>query len=254
MGTALGLVGLLSIGAVMWLAGKYVPRLDGWVEGAGAWAPVVYLAVCLVAGVLMVPGSATKLAAGALFGLGQGMVWGFLGAVLGSVAAFTVARFSRRSWLQQRLERLPRLQAFDHSVADDGRRIAILVRLSPLIPFNVLNYALGFSRVRARDYLLASFGMIPSIWLYVYSGQVARDLAEASGGGGGKAWWEWLVIAVGLGATVWVTTIVGRKASAAVRMAPEEAEAAATGLEGAPAEGARSPALDDGADSPRDPG
>ena len=132
----------------------------GWVREAGAWAPALYLGVCLLAGVLMIPGSATKLAAGALFGLAEGMVWGFAGAVLGSVAAFAVARLGGRSWLRERIERQPRLRAFDRSVGDDGRRIALLVRLSPLIPFNVLNYALGFSRVRTRDYLLASFGML----------------------------------------------------------------------------------------------
>jgi len=212
-------VAVAAIGAVMWGAGTYVPRLDGWVREAGAWAPALYLGVCLLAGVLMIPGSATKLAAGALFGLAEGMVWGFAGAVLGSVAAFAVARLGGRSWLRERIERQPRLRAFDRSVGDDGRRIALLVRLSPLIPFNVLNYALGFSRVRTRDYLLASFGMLPSIWLYVYSGQVARDLAATAGGTGrAKPWWEWVVIAVGLGATVWVSVLVGRKATAAMGM------------------------------------
>lgn len=200
----------------MTYAGGTLPQLDPFVRSLGPWGPVAYLAICTVAGVLLVPGSVTKLAAGALFGLGSGLVWGFVGAVLGSVAAFFVARTGRSRWLERRLRELPRLAHFDRSVAEDGLRIALLTRLSPVVPFNVLNYAFGFSRIRARDFLVASVGMLPSVWLYVLSGEMARAIVIAPEVSGPTPWWKWTILGVGLVATVLASVLIGRKAREAL--------------------------------------
>lgn len=199
----------------MTLAAGALPRLDPLVRDLGPWAPVVYLALCAIAGVLLVPGSVTKLAAGALFGLGPGLVYGFAGAMLGSLTAFGVARLGRRTWLEARLQSLPRLAYFDRSLARDGLRIALLTRLSPLIPWNALNYAFGFSRVSLRDFLVAGLGMAPSVWLYVLSGQMAREVVLESASAP-QPWWEWALLALGLVATIAATVLVGRKARAAL--------------------------------------
>lgn len=196
----------------MWLAAEHVPALDAFLTDLGPWKIPAYLGLCAVGGVLMVPGSATKLAAGAIFGLAEGMVWGFAGAVLGSVAAFGVARAMRHTWLEKRLRAMPRLAHFDELVAEDGGRVVLLVRLSPLLPFNVLNYALGFSRVRFAQYALGSIGMIPTIWLYVYSGDLVRSVGEARE----KPWWEWAILVVGLVATVVATRVLALKAKEAL--------------------------------------
>jgi len=171
----------------VWLAAEHVSRLEGWIDGFGAWGPVVYVAT-----------------------------WGFLGAAAGAVAAFYVARLGRRTWIEERLTGLPRMQRFDRSVARHGRRIVLLMRLSPLVPFSILNYALGLSRVRARDYIVATPGMFPSILLYVYSGDVAREVVEAAGGRVDKPWWEWVILAVGLVATVAAAHLLGKKAKQAM--------------------------------------
>lgn len=217
-----------ALGVIMWLGGEHVPRLDSWIEGFGAWGPIVYLAACVAAAVALMPGSLTKLAAGALFGLAEGMLWGFAGAALGSLAAFGVARLGRRSWLEAWLARkFPRTARFDRSVAEHGGRIVFLLRLSPLVPYSIINYALGLSRVRFRDYLIAAPGMIPSVLLYVYTGDVAREVADAAARGGvAKPWWEWVIVGMGLLATIWVTAILTKKAKAALR--EELAEAAAS--------------------------
>lgn len=219
-----GALALAAVAALMSVVGQALPQLDSWVRSVGPWAPVAYLGVCTVAGVLMFPGSVTKLAAGALFGLGPGLLWGFAGAVTGSVAAFFVARAGRRTWLETRLGELPRLAHFDRSVAEDGLRIAMLTRLSPVIPWNALNYAFGFSRIRTRDFLMASVGMLPSVWLYVLSGEMARSIAFAPDVSTPTPWWKWAILVVGLVATIAATILVGRKARAALEHEVDEAQ------------------------------
>jgi len=221
----LGALGLFVVAGLMSLAADWLPELDPMVRSLGPWGPAAYLGLCVLSGVLMVPGSVTKLAAGALFGLGSGLVWGFLGAVLGSIAAFAVARAGRRSWLERRLSDLPRLAHFDRSLADDGLRVAMLTRLSPVIPWNALNYAFGFSRIRTRDFLIASFGMLPSIFLYVLSGQMARAVVLAPAADDPTPWWKWAILAIGVVATAAATILIGRKARAALAHEPGQADA-----------------------------
>lgn len=207
-----GALAFVAVAALMTFVGGALPELDPYVRSLGAWAPAAYLGLCVVSGVLMVPGSITKLAAGALFGLSSGLLWGFVGAVLGSVAGFAVARAGRRGWLERRLSELPRLAHFDRALADDGLRVAMLTRLSPVIPWNALNYAFGFSRIRTRDFLIASFGMLPSVWLYVLSGEMARSLVLAPDASEPTPWWRWVVLGVGVVATIGATLLIGRMA------------------------------------------
>lgn len=216
-GVAFGALGLLTVAGLMTLAAGTLPRLDPLVRELGPWAPVGYLGLCAVAGVLLVPGSVTKLAAGALFGLGPGLVYGFVGATLGSLTGFAVARLGRRTWLEARLRDAPRLAHFDRALADDGLRVALLTRLSPLIPWNFLNYAFGFSQVSFAHFLLASVGMAPSVWLYVLSGQLAREIVVESATAP-TPWWEWALLAGGVMATIAATVVVGRKAREALAL------------------------------------
>jgi len=103
-------------------------------------------------------------------------------------------------------------------VAKEGRRIVVLLRLSPIFPFILLNYGLGLTKVRLWDYVVASLGMIPGTLLYVYYGKLAGDVAAlAAGAGPEKDWKYYTVLVVGLVATVVVTTYVTRLASRALR-------------------------------------
>jgi uncharacterized membrane protein YdjX (TVP38/TMEM64 family) len=201
--------------------GGYVEPFRAWGEGRGAVGPLVFGVVYAAAVVAFVPGSALTLAAGAIFGLGTGTVTVFLAAVVGSSAAFLIARYLARSAVEARLAANPKFAAIDRAIGQEGRKIAFLLRLSPAIPFNVLNYALGLTRVRFADALLASLGMIPGTVLYVYLGAVAGDAASASAGDA-AAGWQTAFKALGLAATAAVTFYVTVLARRALREATGE--------------------------------
>jgi uncharacterized membrane protein YdjX (TVP38/TMEM64 family) len=208
-------VGLLLLGRE---AGDRLAGLLAWVGELGIWAPVAFAVLYAVATVAFVPGSVLSLAAGALFGIAGGVAVVFVGATAGAAAAFLIARYVARGAVERRLARDRRFAAIDRAVGEDGRRIVLLLRLSPVFPFNLLNYALGLTRVRFADYLIASLGMIPGILLYVYSGRVAGDLARvATGAGVERGVGYYAVLALGLAATVAVTVVVTRRARRALR-------------------------------------
>ena len=220
---ALG-VGLLALLIVLgrWV-GASLPAFAAWVDGLGAWGPLVFVVGYVLATVAFVPGSLLTLAAGAIFGLGRGVLYVFVAATLGAAAAFLVARYLARGAIERRLAGNRRFAAIDRAVGAQGRRIVFLLRLSPVFPFNLLNYALGLTRVRFADYLVASLGMIPGTLLYVYYGKLAGDVAALAGGapvakGGGY----YAVLVLGLLATVAVTTVVTRIARRALADATGE--------------------------------
>jgi uncharacterized membrane protein YdjX (TVP38/TMEM64 family) len=171
-----------------------------------------------LAAIAGIPGSLLTLAAGAIFGLGFGVLYVLVGATLGASAAFLVARYVARAFVERRVRANARFQALDDALAHDGRRIVFLLRLSPVFPFSLLNYALGLSRVRFADFVVASVGMLPGTVLYVYYGKLAGDVAAiASGGAPERGAGYYAVLALGLVATVVVTTIVTRAAGRALR-------------------------------------
>jgi uncharacterized membrane protein YdjX (TVP38/TMEM64 family) len=165
------------------------------------------------------------LAGGALFGVVRGVVYVFAAAVLGSTASFLIARHLARDAVARRIEGDARFQAIDHAVGEQGRRIVFLLRLSPVFPFSLLNYALGLTRVRLVDYLVASLGMLPGTVLYVYLGKAAGDVAAVAGGvRSERGLADWALLGVGLTATAIVTILITRIA----RRALEEATAEGT--------------------------
>ncbi len=197
--------------------GAYLPRFAEWVDELGFWGPLVFILGYAVATVAMAPGSLLTLAAGAVFGIREGVVYVFLGASLGATLAFLVSRYLARGLVERRLEGNARFAAIDRAVADQGLKIVTLLRLSPVFPFNLLNYGLGLTRVRLVDYVLACFGMLPGTLLYVYYGRLAGDVAAlASGVAADRDAAYWVVLGLGLVATIAVTTIVTRIARRAL--------------------------------------
>jgi uncharacterized membrane protein YdjX (TVP38/TMEM64 family) len=163
------------------------------------------------------PGSVLTLGAGAVFGLVKGAVLVSVAATLGATAAFLVGRYLAREWVAGKVERYPRFAAIDRAVAREGWKIVGLTRLSPVFPFNVLNYAFGLTRVSLRDYFFASWiGMMPGTVMYVYVGSLAGDLAALGAGSRARTPVEWTLYVVGLLATVAVTVYVTRLARAAL--------------------------------------
>ncbi|HJY81751.1 MAG TPA: TVP38/TMEM64 family protein [Candidatus Binatia bacterium] len=203
--------------------GAYVPQFAVWVNSLGIWGPVVFILGYAVATVAFVPGSLLTLTAGAIFGLGRGVLYVFVAAVLGSSAAFLVSRHLARAMIEQRVAGNTRFAAIDRAVSAQGRKIVFLLRLSPVFPFNLLNYALGLTNVQFVDYLIASVGMIPGTLLYVYYGKLAGDVAALAGGAAvekGAAYY--VVLVLGLVATAVVTTLVTRVARRALQSVADE--------------------------------
>jgi uncharacterized membrane protein YdjX (TVP38/TMEM64 family) len=213
-------IGVAALGGLIYLGrqlGGYVPQFAEWVDGLGAFGPAVFIAGYALAVVGFVPGSVLTLAAGAIFGVLEGTLYVFLAATLGSAGAFLVSRYLARRAVERRLEGDQRFAAIDRAVGAQGRKIVFLLRLSPIFPFNLLNYALGLTRVRLADYLIASLGMIPGTLLYVYSGKLAGDVASVAGGAGvERSAGYYAVLGLGFVATVIVTTAVTRIARRAL--------------------------------------
>lgn len=211
-------------------AGASLPGFAAWVEGLGAWGPAAFIAGYVVACVAFVPGAVLTLAAGVLFGLARGVLYVFIAATLGSAAAFLVSRYVARAAIERRLAGDARFSAIDGAIARQGVRIVILLRLSPVFPFNLLNYALGLTRIRFVDYLVASIGMLPGTVLYVYYGTAIGSLAQLAagkrpeGGTAGAA-----LLGLGLVATIAVTLLVTRLARQALQRATGGATDAGAG-------------------------
>jgi uncharacterized membrane protein YdjX (TVP38/TMEM64 family) len=213
-------VGVLLLAGIVYLGrgvGAYVPQFAEWVEGLGALGPIVFILGYAAAVVAFIPGSVMTLASGAIFGLAEGTLYVFVAATLGSTLAFLIARHAARASIEKRIEGDARFAAIDRAVGVEGRKIVVLLRLSPVFPFNLLNYALGLTRVRLVDYLIASFGMLPGTLLYVYSGMLIGDVAAIAGGveteRGAAGWW---VLGLGFAATLAVTVYVTRIAKRAL--------------------------------------
>lgn len=223
-------LGLIAVLTVVLLFGgrefaKQLPAFTAYVEGLGAIGPLVFIAGYALATVAFIPGSVLTFAAGAIFGLGKGVAVVFVGATIGSTLAFLLSRYVARDAVQRRVAGNAKFAAVDRAIASQGRRIVLLLRLSPAFPFSLLNYALGLTRISLVDYVVASIGMLPGTVLFVYSGKLAGDVAAVAGGASapkGAAYYT--VLSIGLLATVIVTTIITRTARAALRSATEGAQ------------------------------
>ena len=192
------------------------------IDGLGILAPIAFGALYVIATVFFLPGSVLTLGGGAIFGAVLGAVYVFLAATIGATAAFLVGRYLARGWVEKQIAGNKRFAAVDRAVAREGFKIVFLTRLSPIFPFNLLNYAYGVTQVSLRDYFFASAGMLPGTIMYVYFGSLAEGGLQAlcAGEGGGAAAQapsaaQWAIRIVGLIATVAVTvyvTKIARKA------------------------------------------
>lgn len=214
---AVGLAALVALILIGRYAGSYVPRFSNWVHGLGLWGPIVFVLGYAIATVAFVPGSLLTLAAGAIFGLIRGTVVVFIGATLGASAAFLIARHVARRPIERRIESRLKFAAIDRAVGREGLKIVTLLRLSPVLPFNLLNYGLGLTRVRFVHYLIACIGMLPGTFLYVYYGKALGDMAAVAGGASiDRGAGYWVVFGVGLVATALATFFVARIARRAL--------------------------------------
>ncbi len=205
---------------VLLLAAYFLPVVDWltataeWIQANRTWSWIVFILLYIAATVLMLPGSLLTLAAGFLFGLGMGYVVVAIASVAGASLAFLVGRFLARDWVEGRLVAMPRFAALDRAVQNRGWLIVLLTRLSPLFPFNLLNYALGLTSVKFPTYVLVSWvGMIPGTLLYVYLGSVTSSLTQALSGDVGETPFSGWLLYVGLAATLVMALWIARFAT-----------------------------------------
>lgn len=191
-----------------------------WVRGIGPWGAVVFAAAYVPAAVLFVPGSLLTLGAGFVFGLAKGTIIVSIGSTAGAAAAFLVARSLAHDWVARRVAHRPNLAAIGRAVETEGFKVVLLTRLSPALPFNLLNYAFGLTAVPFRTYVLASWiGMLPGTIMYVYLGAAAESFAALLSGETTRSAGEQVLFAIGLAATVAATVIVTRTARRALNEA-----------------------------------
>ena len=182
-----------------------------WVEALGFWGPAAMALIYATLTIAMIPGSALTLGLGLLFGLWVGVATAVVGANLGALGAFLLARTLLRSKAEALAHASPKFNAIDSAIARQGFKIVLLLRLSPVFPFTILNVLLGVSKVTTGAYVLANLlGMLPGTFLYVYLG----SLGEAATGGNSLG--QIALKVGGLAATVAVTVFVTRIAKKAL--------------------------------------
>jgi uncharacterized membrane protein YdjX (TVP38/TMEM64 family) len=173
-----------------------VESLAAMVSALGWYAPLVFMACYAVATVFFVPGILFTLAGGVLFGPVYGTLYNLGGATLGATLAFLAARYIAHDWVAQRTGN--RLRQLVEGVEEEGWRFVAFVRLVPLFPFNLLNYALGLTRLRLSHYIITSFVfMAPAGAAYTYLGYAGREVAS-----GGEDFIKKALLAVAVIATL----------------------------------------------------
>uniref|UniRef100_A0A7S3QIV3 VTT domain-containing protein n=1 Tax=Chaetoceros debilis TaxID=122233 RepID=A0A7S3QIV3_9STRA len=179
---------------------KDIARISGeflsWVEDHPVIGVFAVIGVYTVATILFIPGFVLTVGSGFVFanvfGLGVGVLLAstavFLGASFGAICAFFLGRYLLRDVIETKMvdqetgrPRYPVLTAIDAALEQNGLRIVFLLRLSPIIPFNAINYILGVTAVPSRAYILSCLGMIPGTILYVFVGSSAGSLVESTG-------------------------------------------------------------------------
>ena len=205
------LVAALVAASIIWPIHEWMQDLIIWVRASGAWGVVIFALVYILSVVLLIPGSILTLGAGFVYG----PFWGTLLVSPVSVAAasiaFWLARGRLRPWVKQKVESNKHFDVVDQAVGQQGFKIVMLLRLSPVFPFTFLNYALGLTGVKARSYILASFiGMLPGTFLYTYLGSLVTSVSElasapSQGASQAQAIFLWGGFAVTLVVTAYVT-------------------------------------------------
>ncbi|MBE9203416.1 TVP38/TMEM64 family protein [Synechocystis salina LEGE 06099] len=175
------------------------------VKNLGWWAPSIYIAVYNLATILLLPGSLLTMKGGCLFGWWWGTIYTTIAAMIGATIAFLIGRHFSRNWVQEKMAKYPKFKLLNAAVKKDGWKIVILTRLSPIFPFNLLNYGFGVTDVSLKDYILGSFAMIPATIAYTYIGSLATDLTTIGDNLNNQTQIiQWSMRLCGLGATVFL--------------------------------------------------
>jgi len=206
-----------------------------WVEENPTEGVFAFVGVYFIATVLFIPGSILTLGAGFVFGNVFGVGLGatlacvavFSGASLGAIGAFLLGRYLLREPIQNFSQKFPVFQAIDSALENNGLRIVTLLRLSPIVPFNAINYILGVTAVPLNAYIIACAGMLPGTVLYVFIGSSAGSIVDSASSGGGKTLTIILIVigvVFGVGAVAVVTFYAKKELKKIIAKNQAEAE------------------------------
>ncbi len=213
-------VGLMVAGGVLPVIGLLADIFE-YIGGLGPWGPAALVGFYTISCVLLIPASIPTLAAGFLFGVFEGSVTAMIGGAAGAIAAFWIGRIATDGRIQNRTGRNHWLTALDNAAGEQGFKVVLLARLSPMAPYAILNYALGLTKVSFRAYLLGTVvGVLPGMVMYVYVGAGLRSLADLAVYARGEGQTTPALRAffwVGLVVTVVVTVLLTRVAQKALR-------------------------------------
>jgi uncharacterized membrane protein YdjX (TVP38/TMEM64 family) len=194
----------------------WLDRLAGLNEQYPVAVPAAYIGAVTIATVALFPGWISMMLAGLLFGLMPGVLYALLGITAGAFCAFVAGRALGRSWVEQRMGDSLKLQALDEAVNAQSFYIVFLTRFAIVLPFNVLNFAFGLTRVTPVTYVAATaLGMLPPVLLYVYLGTLADDFGAILAGDvrpAGGAYWIAAVAIVAIAAMLWIVQRATKRA------------------------------------------
>ena len=192
--------------------------LDKLVRSYGPYGPVIFVSAYIAATLVLIPSTALTLAAGYLFGPGFGTLLVSLAATLGASLAFVISRYLAQPYAKAKLQAYPKLESIEEQISAEGIKLVFLLRLAPLVPFTVLNYALGVTDVSFGSYVAATWlGKLPGVFSQVYLGSTGRSIDAAANSSRGFDRVSLVLNAVGVVASVLVTKLLADKASAVLR-------------------------------------
>lgn len=225
-GGGLALIACLVAAWSLLPVAAWIEAFRNWVQQQGLLGHVVFILAYVVATVVLAPASALTLAAGVAFGL-SGFPTVIIGATLGAGAAFLIGRYVARDWVERQMAGRPIFKAIDKAIESEGWKIVGLMRLSPLVPFNLQNYFFGATKVDFWPYLVTSlFGIMPGTLLFVWIGSLGASAGMGGGGphgeGGSAGTIKLIALGAGLIATATVMVLVSRKAQKMLREAGVE--------------------------------
>ncbi len=220
------IVGLLIGASIIWPVNEWMQAMIVWVKASGVWGVAAFAVIYIISTVMLIPASLLTLGAGFIYGPWWGTLLVSPVSVTAAFVAFSLARGRMRPWVQAKVANSPRFGLVDKTVGDQGFKIVMLLRLSPVFPFTFLNYALGLTRVKGQSYVLASFiGMLPATFLYTYLGSLVTNVTElAAAPKQGAEDAQNIFIWVGFAVTVMVTAYVTYLARRALRNTIAEGE------------------------------
>ena len=187
---------------------SWVETVADWIKDQGVWGVLLFIAAYVLGALMLVPGAAFSFMAGVVFGLGWGYPLALASATLAALAAFLVARYLVRGDVARMIETHPNFKAVDKAIGEEGWKVVVLFRLSPLVPFVLQNYFFGMTEVRLAHFLAGTMmGILPGTLWNVYLGALGKSALE-----GDATPLQWGLFAVGLIATIAVTIFIARAA------------------------------------------